>query len=466
MRISAALRRLNYCLPLFVTRAYSAYMDNAVSESGKDRRGEEGKGTFEHDFTYTLQEYRLLLTLSFAISTSKTVDEALSFTLEKLCNESYWVCGDAWMVKGEEIHCIATYCNKTSVELQAFQAESWGLRLRKGEGLPGISWQRKNVIWMDNITLEPSLTRLTACAAGIKSAIAVPIPLKGEAIAVLCFYLQEIKERDKPFIEMATAVCGQLGVLMHQKMIEDMLRQSEQRFRSLIESSPEAIVITNRGGRIVSWNHASQNMFGYSLADIFGKSIFTILPERFQEAYDKAVEYCLESENHQIDGSIVEIYGLRQDGTELPIEISLACWEVEGQLFFSTIIRDITRRKIEAQELLNKSNALEEEIHNRKRSEVVIKQHARDLKLRNEELEQFAYVASHDLQEPLRMISSFLQLLAKRYQGKLDDSADEFIRFTLDGAHHMQKTYNPRTTQTNKTPPKKKPPPKQHTTPK
>jgi len=116
-------------------------------------------------------------------------------------------------------------------------------------------------------------------------------------------------------------------------------------------------------------------------------------------------------------GKPVELTGRRKAGSEFAIEMSLASWKTNGQTFFTSIIRDITERK-QAQDALAEK--------------------AEELAFSNKELEQFAYVASHDLQEPLRMVASYTQLLAKRYKGKLDKDADEYIGFAVDGAKRMQ----------------------------
>ncbi len=125
----------------------------------------------------------------------------------------------------------------------------------------------------------------------------------------------------------------------------EALRASEQRFRSVAESANDAIVSADGTGSIVSWNKGAQAMFGYAEAEALGKPLTLIIPERFRNAHENGVKRMTTTGESRVIGNTVELWGLRSDDTEFPLELSLASWTVGDDRFFSGIIRDITGRK-------------------------------------------------------------------------------------------------------------------------
>jgi PAS domain S-box-containing protein len=158
--------------------------------------------------------------------------------------------------------------------------------------------------------------------------------------------------------------------------------------------------------------------FGYGRNELLGQNVKSLIPEGFAERLiADGTRTPAEALAQQI-GTGIELRGRRKDGSEFPIEIMLSPLESGEGMLVTAAIRDIAIRKAADAHLVEK---------------------VQELNRSNEELEQFAYVASHDLQEPLRMVASYTQLLSRRYTGKLGSDADEFIEFALDGANRMQK---------------------------
>jgi PAS domain S-box-containing protein len=193
---------------------------------------------------------------------------------------------------------------------------------------------------MRDVTEEKtSLRTLSATLIGISAVIGIAL------FGLFYLYIGRIEGRLVGAREELT------DEIEERKQVENALRESETRFRSVAQSANDAIVSSDSAGQVVFWNQAAQEMFGYTEDEIFGQPLTVLMSERYAGPHARAMELLVSNGETPAVGRTILVHGLRKDGSEFPLEFSLASWNAGEEVFFTGIIRDISERVLLQEQL-------------------------------------------------------------------------------------------------------------------
>jgi PAS domain S-box-containing protein len=373
------------------------------------------------------QRLRIQDAISRILAEAASLKEATPKIFKALCEKAQWCVGSIWDVSQttKELTCVE-FWTVSGKNFPQFEAMTREIKFKPGIGLPGRVWSSAKPVWIRDAVEDNNFPRAAAAAADdLHGALCFPLKLGDEVVSIIDCFSREIREPDEDFLQMLDSIGSQIGQFIERKRAEE----AQARLAAIVESSGDAIIGHTLTSVITSWNKGAERIYGYTAAEANGRPIWMLVPPD-QEIMERELLERVHSGEH-IDH--YETQRVCKGSSALYVSLSISpVRDGLGQIIgASEIARDITQRKrMEVQ--------AEEQTAQLRRQAEELRRSNESLERSNTELRQFAYIASHDLQTPLRNISGFVQLVKLKYANSLDEQAREWIGRTVQSTERMQ----------------------------
>ncbi|GJQ57242.1 MAG: hypothetical protein SCALA701_00430 [Candidatus Scalindua sp.] len=312
----------------------------AIKEDITEKKRAESRMSTQHMVTKILAE-------------SGSIREASPKILQAICTALEWDFGEIWLINQEDnVLSVSDFWHKPSRVFDEFITVTKQISFPSKIGLPGRVWEISKPVWIEDVIRDTNFPR-TAVAEkeGLHGAFGVPITNGNEVLGTICFFSHDIRQPDKDLLEMMVAIGIQIGLFIKRKQSDQLLKESEEKYRRLVETAQDAIVC-DLNGAITVWNKSAEKIFGYSQCEIKDQPVTIIIPERYKKAYKAGVERLTKTGDVMGKQTMVEVTGRTKEGRAIPLEMSLSFQIIKkGEYFCTAIFRDLTEKQLIQKEL-------------------------------------------------------------------------------------------------------------------
>jgi PAS domain S-box-containing protein len=279
--------------------------------------------------------------------------EVYEAALEAIGRPIGWQLGAVWELDPQDgcLHCVRTW--RAGEPADEFQALSEALALAPGEGLPGRVLASGKPAWLVDAPADANFPRAAAARRdGLHAGFGYPLRSARGVVGVMEFFARELHAPDERLLATMRVVGSQVGQFVARRRAEEEVRSRESRLRAMLEAALDAVVSMDAEGRVIGWNNAAETIFGYPASEATGREMAElIVPPRLRDAHRRGLARFLETRRGQVLDRRLELTGMRRDGTEFPVELTITSISMPGAPTFTGYLRDITDRVSADQEL-------------------------------------------------------------------------------------------------------------------
>jgi PAS domain S-box-containing protein len=308
------------------------------------RRSGENRSTAADPSLYA----RIERAVARGLAQTSAPDEAYAIALTAIGVTLGWTFGAVWEVdESRGVMSAVQIWRRDPSAAAALAAATPLLTLGPGVGLPGLVWSSGQPAWIEDMTNDEQFPRAKAVAeSDVHAAMCFPVRSNRGVVGAIEFFSEEWQKPDERLLECMDSLGSQIGQFVERRRGEAAVRHSEARMRAMLEAALDCVITMDAQGNVLEFNPAAERTFGYASTDAVGREMADlIVPPSLRERHRRGLARFLATEQPRVLDRRLEITGMRSDGSEFPVELTITRIDVDGGPQFTGYLRDITDRK-------------------------------------------------------------------------------------------------------------------------